>query len=269
MLYSVVLELTCTNQATIATTMGHQAHALFLDLIRQIDSDLATRLHDEPGYRPFTVSPLSGGQVQGESVWLRPGTACRLRITLLDGGGLWQTLSRQFLQSSPLCLRLGAAEFRLDRLLSTAEADPTGWAAVTDWQTLADAPPLASPVRLRFATPTAFSLGDKQFALFPEPVLVWDSFLRVWNSYAPSVLHLDKLALREFVKNEVIVSDYELQTSTLRFPNYPQKGFVGVCTYRVKSSGAEFNQLVALARFARYAGVGYKTTMGMGQARLE
>ena len=62
-LYSVVLELSAANTATIPATMGHLAHGLFLDLVKQVDSALSARLHDEPGYRPFTVSPLSGAQV--------------------------------------------------------------------------------------------------------------------------------------------------------------------------------------------------------------
>jgi hypothetical protein len=72
--------------------MGHQTHALFLDLVRQLDPALATRLHDESNYRPFTVSPLSGGRLEGASLVLRHGQCCRLRFTLLDGGPLWQIL---------------------------------------------------------------------------------------------------------------------------------------------------------------------------------
>jgi hypothetical protein len=74
-LYSVVLELSATNTATIPATMGHQAHALFLNMIRKVDPDLAVRLHEEPGYRPFTVSPLSGGQIQGKHISLQAGQA--------------------------------------------------------------------------------------------------------------------------------------------------------------------------------------------------
>ncbi|NWJ97723.1 MAG: CRISPR system precrRNA processing endoribonuclease RAMP protein Cas6 [Chloroflexi bacterium] len=268
MLYSIILELTATNQATIPATMGHQAHALFLDLIRQVEPELATRLHDEPNYRPFTVGPLDGGRVQGQSVSLRPGQPCRLRLTLLDGGRLWQCLSTQFLEAGPLQLRLGAAEFRLDHLLATPKADPTGWAGFSDWPTLAATPP-SRYITIRFATPTAFNMGDKHFTLFPEPTLLWDSFMRVWNIYAPEVLRLDKIALRDYIKEAVIVSDYELQTTTLHFPSSPQKGFVGLCTYRIGQQNSYAAQLAALAEFSRYAGAGYKTTMGMGQSRSE
>ena len=50
---------------------------------------------------------------------------------------------------------------------------------------------------------------------------------------------------------------------------YSQKGFVGTCTYYVKAKDSSAPQVAALAEFARYSGIGYKTTMGMGQACRE
>jgi CRISPR-associated endoribonuclease Cas6 len=91
-----------------------------------------------------------------------------------------------------------------------------------------------------------------------------------WNRYAPEVLRIDKLAMRDFVTHNVTVSDYNLHTTCLYFPKYVQKGFIGTCSYSIKETNCEYApQLSALAEFARYAGVGYKTTMGMGQARIE
>ena len=122
---------------------------------------------------------------------------------------------------------------------------------------------------MQFASPCAFSLGGRRFALFPEPLLVWDSLVRSWNRYAPEVLQIDKVALREFVTQQVSVSDYELHTGKAVFATHAQRGFMGSCTYQVKSNQGCASQLAALAEFARYAGVGSKTTSGMGQARIE
>src|SRR6266571_5317799 len=244
-LYSVVLELSAANTATIPATMGHLAHGLFLDLVRQVDPALSARLHDEPGYRPFTVSPLSGAQVQNDMLLLEPGRPCRLRITLLDGGALWQNLSRCFLEVQPMTLRLNAAEFKLNRVLSTPTADATSWAGFTDWQTLATTCS-RSAITMYFASPTAFSMGDRQFALFPEPMLVWDSLMRVWNSYAPPILQIDKTALREFISHNVVINDYAFHTSKLRFPKYGLKGFVGTCSYLIQQEGETAAQLSTL-----------------------
>lgn len=267
-LYSLVLDLRAQHAATLPATMGHQAHALFLDLIRQGDPALAARLHDEPNYRPFTVSPLLGIPVQDGQVRLRSGHACSLRFTLLDGGPLWEHLITRFLVTQTPTLRLGAAEFLLGQVRATPGNDPTGWAGYTDWPTLA-ATPARPYLTLRFASPTAFNFGDKRFILFPEPLPVWDSLLRVWNLYAPPPLQIDKAPLREFITRAVVVADYELHTTRLQYPNHIQKGFVGTCTYRVQEQDALAAQITALAEFARYAGIGYKTTMGMGQVRAE
>lgn len=267
LLYSIILELRCTNEATLPTTTGHQAHALFLDLINQIDPTLATRLHDEPNYRPFTVSPLKGARERDKHLLVETGQTYHLRITLLDGGSLWHRLSQRFLESPNILLQLGEASFMLTRVISTPSTDTTGWAGYTDWQTLANTPAQQS-ITMYFHSPTAFSLGDRHFALFPDPPLLWNSLMRTWNLYAPTCLHLDKQAIRDFVQKNVVISEYDLHTTVLHFPHSIQRGFIGTCTYQLKTSEGHAPQIAALANFSRYAGVGYKTTMGMGQARI-
>lgn len=276
-LYSFILEIMAMHDATLSTTTGHQAHALFLDLVKQIDPVLSARLHDEPEYRPFTVSPLSGEQEHRTTMRLKAGKIYRIRITLLDGGALWQCLSNHFLATPGTTLRLNDAEFLLHYINTTPASDPTGWAGYTDWITLSNTRP-RNNITMQFASPTAFSMGARNFALFPEPTHLWDSLMRTWNLYAPEVLRIEKLPLREFVRQNVKVNDYALHTATLHYPKYTQKGFIGNCTYIVKGTShpSDSNkeahpcaqQLATLAEFARYAGVGYKTTMGMGQTRL-
>ncbi len=268
LLHSIILELCAVNTVAIAAYRGDHTHALFLDLVRQVDAELSGRLHDKPEYRPFTVSVLHGARVNDGMQLLQAGQIYRLRLTLLDGGGLWQCLSAHFLEASALTLRLDKAQLQLTRVISTPAADTTGWAGYSDWQTLVAASP-RSEITMRFASPCAFSMGDRRFALFPEPILLWDSLVRSWNRYAPAVLQIDKVALRDFVTQQVTVSDYELHTGKAVFATHAQKGFMGSCTYQVKTNEGCAPQLAALAEFARYAGVGSKTTSGMGQARVE
>ena len=267
-LHSIILELCAVNTVAIAAHRGDHTHALFLDLVRQVDAELSERLHDEPGYRPFTVSVLHGARVSDGVQLLQAGQVYRLRLTLLDGGGLWQRLSAYFLETNTLTLRLDKAQLRLTRVISTPTADVTGWAGYSDWQTLAAVSP-RDFITMHFASPCAFSMGHRHFALFPEPILLWDSLVRSWNRHAPAVLQIDKVALRDFVTQQVVVNDYELHTGKAVFATHAQKGFMGHCTYQVKSSEGFAPQIVALAEFARYSGIGSKTTSGMGQAHME
>lgn len=264
----MVLELCATSDAVLTRTTGHQAHALFLGLVHQVDPVLAARLHDEPNYRPFTVSPLYGGTERGKELILRAGQKCNLRITLLDGSDLWHCLAQRFLDNPNLTFQLGQASLALLRVYATPSVNHTGWSSTTDWQTLASTT-ASSYITLRFASPTAFSLGERKFALSPEPSYVWDSLMRSWNMYAPEVLHLDKAAMRAFVNQQTNIQDYILHTETLHFPKFIQKGFVGTCTYHIKTRNGYASKVTALAEFARYSGVGYKTTMGMGQVLSE
>lgn len=268
-LYSALLALQAQQHATLPLTMGHQVHAMFLHLIARGDADLNTRLHDEPGYRPFTLSPLLGGQVQEKKVILFPGQTYYVRITSFDEGQLWHCLSALLLDAGCLDVRLDKTLFTWTRLLSTPTADSTGWAMRTSWQQLAESS-LCHSISLCFASPTAFNMNGDYFALFPEPLLVWDSLIRVRNNYAPEDLKVEKVALQDFIRHNVVMTACDsLSTHTLHYPRYTQKGFTGLCHYEIHGDDALARQLTMLARFARYSGVGYKTTMGMGQVRVE
>ncbi len=267
-LYSVLLELQAQHEAHLPATMGHQIHAMFLQLLARTDQALSVRLHDESGYRPFTLSPLLSGTIHENGVVLSPGQIYQVRVTLLDGGTLWDRLGTLLLETGPVQVRLGEASFKVTRLISTEASDPTGWAARTSWEELV-ATPMRHSIMLSFASPTAFNISGKFFALFPEPPLVWESLVRSWNSYAPDPLKIEKEALQDLLRHKVTVTGCSLSTHTLHYPKYTQKGFAGTCTYALLEDGARAAQLARLAAFARFAGVGYKTTMGMGQVRME
>ncbi len=268
MLYSILLELVARQAVALPVPMSHRVHALFLNLVKQFDPALSSRLHDEADYRPYTVSPLSGGMLMGERLILRREQACCLRITLLDGGGLWQALQTHFLAAGPIYVRLGEADFLLARMLTTSAADPTNQVSSTDWLSLL-ALPAQRTITMHFCTATAFSMGGHQFCLFPEPVHLFGSLLRVWNRYAPDRMQMEKYVMRESIGKHIAVSACSLRHAFLHFPTYVQKGFVGRCIYQLNADRQQSARLTALAAFARYAGAGYKTTMGMGQVRVE
>ncbi|NWJ94206.1 MAG: CRISPR-associated endoribonuclease Cas6 [Chloroflexi bacterium] len=267
-LRSIILDFIATNDSSVSVTTGHQAHALFLNLIEQADPALNKRLHNEPGYRPFTVSALMGvTSPEGNRLVLRQGCSYQLRVTLLDGGQLWHCITNRFLEGN-VRLRLGKAELQLKSIVSNPSSDRTGWTSFTDWHSLATNKAYSS-ITLRFTSPTAFSLGHRHFVLFPQPVLIWESLIRVWNNYAPHSLRIEKENLQDFIQRNVNMSECNLSTATLHFPHYLQKGFVGTCTFAIDVQNDFASQLSALAKFARYSGVGYKTTMGMGQVCIE
>ncbi len=265
-IYSVLLELRAEHHASLPATTGHLIHAMFHQLLTRIDPALSVRLHQEQGHRPFTLSPLLGGSLKDNRVVLIKGTTYQIRITLLDGGYLWHCLSTLFLERGSCTVQLGEATFLLTRLISTADA--TGGAGKTTWQELASQPH-AREITLSFTSPTAFNTNEHSFVLVPEPRLVWGSLIRTWNCSAPASLSLSQAVLGEILTNGITILSCNLSTHTLQYPKYTQKGFLGTCTYRLPQEEKYAAQMTGLAAFARFAGVGYKTTMGMGQVRTK
>ena len=262
---SILLAFQPSTDTVVPITIGQQVHGLFLSLIKQCDADLNVRLHNGPSPRPYTLSSLLGGKRQGNHIILQHNVPYFLRLTLLDTGEIWKCLTTSLVGAQPLVGYLGSAEVRLTRIVSTLLPCTLNWAVSTDWQTLAMHPSQRS-VTFHFISPTAFSLGQRHFELFPYPRHVWTSLLRTWNAYAPEHLHMDEKRVRQACADQgVKVTQGDLQTHVVHFPNFVQKGFTGTCTYSFKDE--DVSELAILAAFAPYAGVGYKTTMGMGQVQ--
>jgi CRISPR-associated endoribonuclease Cas6 len=267
-LYSVLLELQAQHEARLSATMGHQIHAMFHQLLARVNPDLSFALHHESKRRPFTLSPLQGGTFQRNQIAVLKGQTYHVRVTLLDDGTIWDRLSILLLEARSLRVQIGEASFTLTRLISTPAADPTGWARRSSWQELVSLS-ACHTITLSFASPTAFNMHENYFALVPEPLPVWESLTRSWNSFSPAEFQIEQQAVRDAIRCSVTVGACSLSTHTLHYPKYTQKGFTGTCTYHIAEDEEQAAQLTCLAAFARFAGVGYKTTMGMGQTRVK
>ena len=166
-------------------------------------------------------------------------------------------------------IRLGNAILLIREILTTPESHPG--AGYSSWGQLAA---LAQPEReltLDFVTPTAFSFGQqdwgKKVMVLPTPETVFDSLARAWTMFAPPPVQVERDALKMYAAEHVVVKRFEdLNTQMLSFSRAPQVGFVGRVTYGLMGENDVARaQLAMLADFAFYNGVGYKTTMGMGQ----
>jgi len=289
MIYSIAIQLSPTRPGAIRATVGHQAHAAFLRAVREADPALADVLHHPIlNQRPFTVSPLLGVEAAHDGeVAVYPEQTYTLRFTVLIDDIFRQFMGR-FLRGDRPVLRLGRVLFLIKEILATPEGSPLrlgpsgtrsgqAWAGYTTLADLIAEAEAAGPlIELEFHSPTAFSFGQrswgKQFCVLPEPRLVFSSLARTWRAFAPPGLSLDPREVEQYADENVVIQRLEgLETRMLHFGKHPQVGFVGRVTYRVMDKAEEaagWRQVLhALAGFAFYAGVGYKTTMGMGQCR--
>lgn len=279
-LYSCVAFLTAEAPAALPATQGHHAHAAFLDLVNRVDPALAKWLHDAPGRKPFTVSPLRGLPAPRAGLIEVPaGWRCWLRFTFLAQPVFATFLAALLHGADALRLQLGSGSFLVTEVRCTPGSHP--WAGWTTAETLA-AQMRGGPARtagpsssfsFELATPTAWSLGGdrgRRIEVLPTPALFFGSLLSTWNAWFGDALGRIGPELRDYLAEAVVVSYMHLETRMFRYRDHLQVGTVGRVTYRLLGppDTAEARILAALADFAFYAGVGYRTTMGMGQVRL-
>jgi len=157
MLYSLVIQLFPESDIVLPATLGRHAHAALLGMINQVDAELAQRVHDETGEKPFTVSPLQGkfervpsrdgdgaeaSREGGGAEASRDGDGARARgakglVRLTAGAEYWlrftfltdelyQAVSRFFLEAASPTVQLGEGRFVVARVTATGEQASRG-----------------------------------------------------------------------------------------------------------------------------------------------
>jgi len=272
MLLSWVLKLQPLEATPVPSNLGRAAHAWFLEQVGAADAPLAAELHGGQGLRPFTVSNLwELGRERAPQAILSPERSYTLRVTSLSPA-LSQVVKEQVIPALPEQVRLGGAAWRVTA--SATEPDQHPWAAEMTYQALVQqftlAGELPRSVGLRFASPTAFRVtGKKRAVPLPLPQWVFGGLLDKWNAFAPIELHPE---VRRFAEECLVVSSYRLQTRRVAFGEEGERGaysgLVGHCRYISENADRYWMGLIhLLAGFSLYAGVGLRTTMGLGQAR--
>jgi CRISPR-associated endoribonuclease Cas6 len=230
-----ILQIPLFPVKSLPPSMGRAIHALFFQWMSAADPILAEQLHQQHQL-PFTLS-------------LSPGSRPKLRISLLQ---------KQLL--TPLLLGLDKA---LGTEIHLADVPCQVGHAIDMIQTnyfkqLAQTTP-QEVIELRFLSPTSFKQG-RLVQPFPLPELVFAGLLRRWNLFAPEALHFPSVTWQG------LVSAFNLKTHALKMEGGAEIGSVGWVRYRFPDP--EQAKIAAiLAHFACFAGVGRKTTMGMGQVQ--
>lgn len=273
-LYALVVRLIAEDGGRLRATHGELAHAAFLDLVQQVDPDLARALHDMDGRKPFTISPLHGYRRRSKGhLGVRAGEIGWLRVTLLDPA-LFHAFITNFLRGPRRAsVRLGAVSFQVSEILSSAESHVLAGAAslqaLRDRWASADLDGGERAIRLTFASPTAFSMRNpdtpfRHMHVLPAPALVFGELARYWDGMAGGET-MD--AVRAYAQEAVAIGSHNIRTRMYRYRHSKQIGFVGDVHYRIldEDNVGMICHLNRLADLAFYTGLGSRTTMGMGQ----
>jgi CRISPR-associated endoribonuclease Cas6 len=269
--YSLVLNLTPLSPIYPNFLTGRHLHALFLTLVSSVDKELGDSLHASERDKAFTLSSLQihpRGKTTTDSLrWhyekaIDPLTPCWWRISLLDDT-LFALLTRLWIDINPKQpWHLGSADLVITTILGTPRSSQPWANSCTYQQLYENASETNREFHFLFSTPVTFRQGKFDSAL-PTRELVFNSLLSRWNRY--SGFPFDSIPLES-----IFPSFFDIQTK-LTDEAYQNKsiGCVGEIHYRLlgEVEPTAIKVVNALADFALYAGIGRKTTMGMGMTR--
>jgi len=270
--HSLVLNIQPKSWIPPQYLTGRHLHALFLTLVSAGDRELGDYLHEQKNDKAFTLSPL---QISGKMrsafgidslEWeydqgISGGTRCWWRISLLDDT-LFSRLTKLWLNLNPEhSWHLGPADLHITSILGTAQPQQP-WANFSSYSTLYEkASDRDRQLAFTIATPTAFRQAQYDASL-PTRDCVFNSLLHRWNKYSGIEFSPDLFGI-------IFPSFFNIRTEVVADSRSTFIGCIGEISFRIlgEVEPTAIKQLNALADFALYAGLGRKTTMGMGMVR--
>ena len=262
MLAAIDICLRPTRDCELPHPCAHLVHAAILDMVRSLDVGVSAYMHEEAQVKPFTVSTMRNGtDNDGYSLRLAKDSECHIRVTALNRH-VFEAVSGPIIAYSNLfgTIRLNGQEFAIDHA-STDKPDGEISSFSELWRDC------FSSVIMDFISPTTFRRKGLNVPL-PDPQLVYGSLWQKWQAF--SGIDVDEMVYASMI-DSLVVSRADIHTSIWKFPQVTLKGFVGNVQFElVKNDSTDAKRLfAALSRLAFYSGVGYKTTMGMGQCRIK
>ncbi len=282
MLRSLLISLTAESSYPIMGALGRPIQAWFLGQLTRSHAALASRLHDEQGLKPYTVSTLldEHGRPFRAGGWLEPGQPCFLRITSLNEE-LSEVIEKKIVRQSPNQLTLYKMDFRLNEVLTRRSEHE--WAGEASFSEIAQDSSMAQAenrLRLEFASPTAFRSNGLDICA-PFPGQIFRSLWEKWNAFCPEPMQVQD-AWPKFASDCILVNELTaVNTTHWEFAEGTRgsaTGFTGTIGFglspvnNIKGEWKKYWEgaaavMQSLARFAFYSGVGHHTTIGMGQTR--
>lgn len=279
-LHAIVINLIAQEAGSLPGTVGELAHAAFYAAVNAVDPALAAQIHDAQNRKAFSLSPLYGywqspeAGANGARIHVNAGQPGWLRLGLLDEA-LFAVFMQHILYSGitggEAGIRLGRIPFTITEALGAPGSHP--WVNYTTWQALADLADTPERWVVEYASPTAIRWGEadnkvRRVEIFPMPRLAIASLRTLWDRTTGDHWGRD---FEEWVERNIAIGHiWHWQSEPFHYKKQTYVGGVGKLEYRVldgrnRANVAHFNRLLHLAF---YAGVGYKTTHGLGQMRI-
>ncbi len=266
---ALVLDLTALNDGELPMLAGELAHAAFYAIVQGVNPVLARQMHDAQGRSAFALSPLHGfwRSRQDKRIHVQAGATGWLRVSLLDDA-LFEAVQEHLLRSALPAIRLGNVHLAITAAYGAPGSHPwCGYATLDDLRAQRMTP---DSWTLEFASPTAITWkaadnGARRIEVFPQPRMAIAGLRSRWDKLTGETWGRE---LEEWVERNVVVGTiWHWQTENFPFQKQNYRGGMGKLEYRVLDGSAADNvaQVHRLLTMAFYTGIGYKTTLGLGQ----
>ncbi|NPB05013.1 MAG: CRISPR system precrRNA processing endoribonuclease RAMP protein Cas6 [Aquificae bacterium] len=226
-------------------------HGLFFSLLGK---ELASELHEAyGGAKPYSLH-CGGLFTEGSTDELN------LEVGLLDDRLTAPVLSDLYLKRGKNLFTFRGKKIRVEALVRVLPS----W--IKTYEELVEDGRLYPKVGVRFLKPSTFRRNSVDLP-FPLPELVFKSLLKRWLAFSPVRPEVD---LRNFY-DRVEVERYSLRTRKVVLASGGKlTAFEGSVVYNLTKVGDEraLRWFSTLLRYALWAGVGRKTTMGLGKVKI-
>ena len=266
MLLSLVLQVRPRSSCRLPATLGNALHAVFLNLVARSDWRVAQELHATRREKPFAVSPLQGEFTTGNgSLYVSSEKDYWIRFTSVDG-----VLSSLLLELKDSIAEVEIFDEIFEVTGAMTDVSQHPWAGLSTFEDMyssfvATPTTCSRRISMHFSSPTTFRSGWRNTPL-PIPRLVFLHLSQKWNAFSRINLGAN---ISNVIDERVSLSRHSIRTRIFDFGKHRQVGFVGDCEFLIHGeSDIPSRVFHLLASFAFYSGIGHKTTMGMGQAKL-
>ncbi|GHV37304.1 hypothetical protein FACS1894187_13690 [Synergistales bacterium] len=259
---SYVIKFTAQKEAVLPASNGYLLFSMLCELARTTPLNDVFHPNGSESAKPVSLGFLKKDLCKifsAEDLCFMSDEAGYARISFIhDANG--EQFAKLLQKRQGKTVRVGHAIFSLSHVFLPGEHE----------QSLALAPerltltPNFSPSEtgLHFVSPTGFKRNNRQFFL-PLPELVFGSLLRKWRI----LVNPDAWPEIETVFSEVEIQSYRTESHAVKLKNDRiQRGFCGKTEYSFRNlTEPQRSALSALATFAFFSGIGYKTSQGMGE----
>ncbi len=261
MLTAINVELTAVADGNLPVGNALYIHDLFFKLLQEVDPVISVELHQQKGLRPFTLSMLRGLKAQNNLYQVKGGKKYSFRAAFIDERlflAFYNAVYSYF--TAAVHIRIRDIEFVITAVYLEK---------ITGFKELNSEKPLQyKSFIINFLSPTTFGSKSIHYIL-PDVSVVFENCINKWNYFCPKLMKIpsDKLQL---ITESCYLVKYNLKTENVNIDNYKIVGFKGSCYFEIPSNVDEkvLRYITTLLKFTRYSGIGYKTTMGMGQVKV-